>query len=198
MQLRSDNRSWGLVTQLLHWLIFLLILGQVVGAYYVKGLPVGMEKFVWLSRHKSVGMLILLLMIIRLIWRGLNRTPTLEGRASRLEAVVAAAHHWLLIVAVFAMIMSGWLASSAANLAPSFFGLFAFPPLIEPNKEEVDGLIALHRYVSWLLGGLVALHVAAALKHHFVHKNDVLKRMLPWSSLARGGDGRSSSGSDTQ
>jgi cytochrome b561 len=183
MNIRNDTRAWGAVSKTLHWLIVLLILNQWVIAARADALPLGVAKLQALGLHKSFGMTILALAIIRLVWRWLNPVPSLEGLAKDWERQLARLSHLLLYALIFAMPLSGWLMSSARNFPVSWFGMFQFPDLVGPDKGLYEFLHGLHGQLFAALCVVALLHVAGALKHHFIDKNEVLRRMLPFGGV---------------
>lgn len=179
MPFRNTTRAWGSFSKALHWIIVLLIINQWVIAQRADALT-GFAKFTALAWHKSFGMTILMLAVIRLVWRLANPVPDLSGETKPWERNLARLSHFLLYLLIFAMPVSGWLMSSAKAYGVSWFNLFAFPDLISKNDRTYEILHGLH---EWLFGALVTvalLHIAGALKHHFIDHNDVLRRMLPF------------------
>jgi cytochrome b561 len=184
MSLRNTTSRWGWLSQFLHWLIVVLIIVQVTLATLAGDLPPGVKKLALLARHKSVGITILALAVLRLLWRWLNPTPALPATLRPWEQSLARITHVLLYVILFAMPISGWLMSSARGFPVSWFGVFQLPDLVAKNRPLYHALVATHVSLSYVLYAVVALHVAAALKHHFVLRDDVLRRMLPGTSTA--------------
>jgi cytochrome b561 len=182
MALRNTLRRWGSLSQLLHWLIVVLIIVQVTLASMADDLPAGVRKIALLARHKSVGITILMLAILRLAWRWTNPTPLLPPTLKPYERTLARVTHALLYVLLFAMPLSGWMMSSARGFPVSWFGFFTLPDLVPKNKPLYEVLLTTHETLAWVLGAVVALHVAAALKHHFWLRDDTLRRMLPTTS----------------
>jgi cytochrome b561 len=183
MNFRNTTRSWGSVSKTLHWLIVLLILNQWVIASRADALPLGAAKLQALALHKSFGMTILALAIVRLVWRWLNPVPSLEGLAKKWERALAGLSHVLLYGLIFAIPLSGWLMSSARNFPVSWFGLFQFPDLVGPDKSFYDLMHGLHGQLFAALVIVALLHIAGALKHQFIDKNEVLRRMLPFGGV---------------
>ena len=183
MTLRNTIRSWGSLSKTLHWLIVLLIINQWVIAERADALPLGAAKLQALSWHKSFGMTIFALALIRLVWRWLNPVPTLDGKAKGWERMLAHLSHLLLYALIFAMPLTGWLMSSARNFPVSWFGLFQFPDLVSPDKALFERMHSLHGTLFAALVVVALLHIAGALKHHFIDRNDVLKRMLPFGGV---------------
>jgi cytochrome b561 len=182
MALRNTTRRWGAVSQLLHWLIVILIIVQVTLASLADDLPPGVKKLGLLARHKSVGITILMLALARLTWRLLNPTPALPLTLKSWEQSLARLTHALLYVLLFAMPLSGWMMSSARGFPVSWFGFFTLPDLVPKNRSLYETLLTTHGTLAWVLGAVVTLHAAAALKHHFMLRDDVLRRMLPLGS----------------
>lgn len=185
MTLRNTTYRWGAVAQFLHWLIVALLILQITLALMADELH-GMPKLAMLARHKSVGLTIMALALIRLAWRWLNPTPPLPPTLKTYERGLARLTHTLLYVLLFALPLSGWTMSSARGFPVSWFGFFQLPDLVPKNKALYNALVDTHATLACLLVAVVVLHVAAALKHHFVLRDDVLKRMLPASGSSQG------------
>lgn len=180
MQFRNTSRRWGAVTKLLHWLVVLLVIAQFALASAAEDLPLGMAKLALLARHKSVGLTILALALLRLAWRAGQPVPDLPQSMPRWQRGLAHGTHHLLYALLLAMPLSGWLMSSAKNFPVSWFGLVQLPDLIGASEAAYDFLHEAHEVMAGLLFATALLHLAGALKHHFVDRDDVLKRMLPF------------------
>jgi cytochrome b561 len=181
MAIQNTTRRWGSASQLLHWIIVVLIIVQVTLATMADDLPNGMRKLTLLARHKSFGITILALAIVRLLWRRLNDTPALPDTLKPYERFLARFVHGALYVLLFAMPLSGWMMSSARGFPVSWFGFIQLPDLVPRSKPLYEAFLTTHEVLAWSLGAVVILHVAAALKHHFVLKDDTLRRMLPFT-----------------
>lgn len=182
MQILNTTMRWGAVSKAFHWIIVVLILVQfTLGRIAHELPPFSPDKFNVLKYHKSIGLTILALVVLRLIWRVLNpAVPLLPTTLKPYERVLAKFTHAALYVVLFAQPISGWLLTSASNFPIRWFGLFRVPDLIGPNKELAHELEDLHETLAWTLALLAVLHIAAALKHHFWLKDDVLTRMTPF------------------
>jgi cytochrome b561 len=178
---QSSPTRFGAVAQGLHWIIAALIVLQFVLARMADDLPLGAHKLGLLARHKSFGMTVLMLAIFRLLWRWKNPPPALPADLTPLERRLARGTHVTLYVLLFAQPLTGWMMSSAKNYSVSWFGLFTWPNLIGKSETAFDFLRATHEILSDVLLAVAALHIFAALKHHFWDKNDVLLRMLPFT-----------------
>lgn len=173
------------LAQIFHWVIAALIVVQFVLARLAMPLPLGIHKLALLARHKSVGMTILMLAVLRLLWRLRHAAPPLPPGMTRFERAAAHATHAAFYVLLFAMPLTGWMMSSAKNYAVSWFGLFTWPNLIGKNETAFGFLRATHDTLSYVLFAIAVLHILAALKHHFWNRDDVLERMLPFTKTAR-------------
>ncbi|HEY0748146.1 MAG TPA: cytochrome b [Steroidobacteraceae bacterium] len=178
---QTSPTRYGAVAQTFHWLIAALIVAQFTLGWMAGDLPLGMQKLAMLARHKSFGMTVLMLAVLRLVWRLFHRAPELPLGMSPTERMLARGTHVLFYVLLFAMPLTGWMMSSAKNYSVSWFGRFTWPDLIAPNERAFDVLKTTHQTLSWLLLALAILHILAALKHHFWNKDDVLRRMLPFT-----------------
>ena len=183
MKLTNSSERWGGLTQLMHWVVVALIIAQFTIASIAEDLPLGMQKLAWLARHKSVGITILGIAVARLAWRLLSPGPALPSRLGPVERLLASVTHIGLYLALFLLPLTGWLMSSAKGYPVSWFNLVQLPDLIAKNEDTFTLLKETHEVLAVTLLGLALLHVAGALKHHFIYKDDVMKRMLPCLTL---------------
>ena len=177
--MRNTERSWGAPAKLLHWAIAALVFVQIALGWSAASWrlsPTKLDLFVW---HKSTGMVILALMIARVAWRWANPAPALPADTPPLERRGAKASHFFLYVLLFLMPVTGWIVNSAANIPFRIFWLIPLPAIVEPDKAMADAAARAHFVLFVVLSLLVTVHVAAALRHHFFKRNDVLVRMLP-------------------
>src|SRR6187397_328689 len=179
MPFRNTTHAWGSLSKAFHWLIVLLIINQWLIAERADELK-GLAKLEALAWHKSFGMTVLMLAVLRLVWRLMNPTPELATETKPWERVLAKISHALLYALIFAMPLTGWMMSSAKNYPVSWFRLFQFPDLVAPAEQTFHRMHDVHHLLFNVLVGVALLHVAGALKHHFIDRNDVLKRMLPF------------------
>jgi cytochrome b561 len=183
MSVRNTTRSWGSVSKALHWIIVLLIINQWVIGMRADALPLGLAKLQVLAWHKSFGITILALAVVRLVWRWMNPVPDLTSETRPWERALAKISHLLLYALIFALPLSGWLMSSAKNFPVSWFNLLQLPDLVAPNEALFEQLRSLHHTLFAVLVAVAVVHAAGALKHHFVDRNDVLRRMLPFGRV---------------
>ena len=163
----------------LHWGIAVLIFGMLGLGFYMTGLDLSPTKLQLFSWHKWAGVTVFMLVVVRLAWRVTHRPPALPAHMPALERFAAHAGHHLLYVLMIAIPLSGWLMSSAKGVQTVWFGVLPIPDLLAKDKVLGDLLQTLHMSLNLGLGLLVLGHVGAALKHHFIDKDEVLVRMLP-------------------
>ena len=164
----------------LHWVIAAAILCTFLLAQYMTGLQLSPAKLKLYSYHKWIGVTIFLLVLIRLAWRVSHRPPPPPASMPAWQHSAASIAHFFLYALTLAIPVSGWLMSSASGFQVVYLGLLPIPDLLAKNKDMADQLKQLHEALNWLMLLVVALHVAAALKHHLVDRDDVLRRMLPF------------------
>ena len=176
----EPRNRYSTVSLILHWLIAALVVTQValIWASEATDGPISRE---FVQIHKSVGLSILVLTLGRLGWRVANPAIPLPDAMRRWEKLLARTTHVLFYAFLIAMPLVGWAASSAAARDILWFGLFQWPLLPIGGGREVAGrLMDLHELAAKALYVLIVLHVAGALKHHFVNRDNVLHRMIPW------------------
>jgi cytochrome b561 len=176
---RNSREYWGRVSRWLHWSMVLLILTAVILGWWAKTAslsPLKLDLFVW---HKSVGMLILLLVVLRLLWRMANVTPELLS-ATPLERRAARLLQGGLYVLMVLIPLSGWVITSAAHIPVRVFWLLPLPPLVAADKHLALLAKQVHATCLVIFMLLLLLHIAAAFRHHFILRNHILKRMWLW------------------
>lgn len=184
MHWRNSATSYGIIAQTFHWLIAGLIFAQIGLGWYVDGLPLSLARLQWVSRHKSLGLLILTLFILRLVWRAIDPAPQLPQSVPRAHRRLAVTTHSVLYALAITAPVAGWLHASAAGLGASFFGLFPVPSLVSKNVGLSDLFASAHAWLVWTLAAVLLVHVAAAVRHA-VLGDRLLGRMVPWSASGR-------------
>lgn len=179
MQWRNTEASFGAVHKLLHWSIAALIIFMLALGLYMGEVPMGPDKYRLYGLHKATGMVVLLLAGLRLAWRLVNAVPPLPANTPRWQRLLANIVHKLLYVMMFAMPITGWIISSAAGFPVSVYGLFTVPVITAPDKALMHDMGEVHENLAWILMALIAMHAGAALMHHFMYKDNILRRMLP-------------------
>ncbi len=180
MSIRNNSQAWGSLSIGLHWLTFILILGLAMVGLIMTDLANGPLKIQVYALHKSFGLTVLALTIIRLLWRLLSTTPEITINTPAWQKWIAKLTHGLLYLLLFAMPISGWLYNSAAGFPLKYFGLFKLPKLsvYDPELKQLAG--DAHTTFFYILALLMLMHASAALKHHYLDKDNTLTRMLPW------------------
>ena len=163
----------------LHWLMTVLIFGLLALGFYMHDLPLSPDKLKLYSWHKWAGVTVFLLVWFRLFWRLGHVPPALPGHMSQPMRFAAHAGHALLYGLMIVIPLSGWLMSSAKGFQTVWFGVLPIPDLLDKNKETSDLLAQVHQALNLLLVAVLAGHIGAALKHHFIDQDDILTRMLP-------------------
>lgn len=183
---RNSVEAWGSVQKTLHWAIALAVVALAVLGWVMTGLPPGRRAFELYALHKSIGLTLLALVVARIAWRLSQPRPVWPAAMRAWERRTAVAVHVGLYATLVAMATSGWVLHSASGLPLRWFGL-ARVPSIAPRGDALKLLAAdVHYALFWLLALLVAAHVAGALKHHYVDRDDVLRSMLPrWRASPR-------------
>lgn len=172
-------QRWSTAIQLLHWLTVALIITLAIVGLWMKGLPRGPDKISVYALHKSVGLTVLALTLVRLALRARGSAPGLPETMPRWQRIVAHAMQVLLYLLLLAMPLTGWIFNSASGFPLRWFGLVALPALGAADPERKELFEFLHWALFWTLAALVILHATAALQHHFKNRDDILRRMLP-------------------
>lgn len=166
-------------SKLLHWLVAACVLTTVPVAIAMGRAHQGPTQDFLYNFHKSLGILIFVLMVLRLINRIVAGAPAPEPTIEPWQRALSSAVHGSIYVLLLAMPVVGYIANSAFGAPTPFFGLFNLPPIVGKNEALSDQLFAGHRLAGFLLVILVAMHIGAALFHHFLRGDNVLRRMLP-------------------
>lgn len=183
---RPSSRSPGRYTAtaiLLHWLLAVVVLGLFGMGLYMADLPFSPQRLKLYNWHKWAGMSFLILSVLRLVWRLAHRPPALPAEVSQAmpswQTRAYHATHHLLYGLFFAVPVAGWAYSSAAGFPIVLFGQLPLPDLLAVNKDLAEQIKPLHEWLAFALVGLAGLHIAAALKHHWLDRDGLLLRMLP-------------------
>lgn len=177
MCIKNSENKYGLVSVLFHWIMALIMIGMVIVGLLLADTEIFENRRAVMGFHKSFGITILMLVALRTLWRFTNLVPKMPEMAiwkKRLAHLV----HFGLYASMVIMPLSGWAMSSAAGYPVSFFGLFNLPDLVIKDKQLSGLFKEIHEVSATVLIILFILHVGAALLHHFIYKDNVLKRML--------------------
>ncbi|USD20920.1 cytochrome b [Microbulbifer variabilis] len=184
MQARNNQNNYGWVAIMLHWLMAPAIIGLFVLGWWMRQLSYYDPWYQQApSIHKGIGILLLIALVLRLLWRSVNITPRAAPGTPRWQALTASGIHNLIYLLLLAIMLSGYLISTADGRPIDVFGWFSVAATIQgiPNQEDIAG--SLHEILAWTLIILVSLHALAALKHHFFDKDVTLRRMLGLSGM---------------
>ncbi|HLZ96449.1 MAG TPA: cytochrome b [Steroidobacteraceae bacterium] len=179
-----DNTEdrYGAVAVLFHWSVAFLVIGLAALGLYMVTLPdVGFttKKVTLVLYHKEFGVLAFILLAMRLVWRVTHILPRLVERLPDWQKIAARFVHLSFYALLFALPVTGCLMSSAAGIPVSFFGWFMLPDLVHRDDELFHRYLAIHKWLGYVLILLIVVHAGAALRHHFVLKDDTLRKMLP-------------------
>lgn len=170
----------------LHWLLGLAILGMFAVGLFMADLPISPLRLKLYNWHKWAGVTFLALSVLRLLWRLTHRPPPLPQAITQAmppwQARAYHATHYLMYVLFFVVPLIGWAYSSAAGFPIVWFGQIPLPDLLAPDKALADMIKPLHAVSAFALVGLASLHIAAALKHHWIDPDGLLLRILPGRS----------------
>jgi len=174
----KPSSRYSLVAMAFHWVLALAIICSFCVGWYMSDLPFSMTRLKLFNWHKWAGVTILALSALRLLWRLFNKPPA-DLPMPVWQARAAHFTHGLLYVAFFAVPLSGWAYSSAAGVSIVWFGVLPLPDFVGPDKALAATLKDLHGVLAWSLALLVMAHIAAALKHQFIDRDGLIRRMLP-------------------
>jgi cytochrome b561 len=181
MRLSNTEQNYGAAAIALHWLMAILIVTLVAMGIYMVRLPdVGfnLKKITLILAHKEIGVLVLVLAAMRLTWRQFNPLPRLVDTVPEWQKVTAILVHLCFYALMIALPVTGWVMSSAAGIPVSFLGLFMLPDLV-PHDDSLFGRLGqLHNWLGYTMAGFIALHAGAALRHHFLLRDETLQKML--------------------
>lgn len=186
MPIRNTPEGWGLVARILHWAIAAIILFMLGLGFYTAEIVTNVyEQFGLVQIHKSWGFTVFVLALIRIVWRLANPTPPLPGHMPWHERALAHLGHYGLYVLMLVMPLSGWLMASASELQEMYgiknmvFGLFQMPDPFQPGDKALEDVFeAVHFWSALLMTAIIAGHAGAALKHHFIDRDNILRRMI--------------------
>lgn len=178
MQILNTKLKYGVVAKFFHWTMSIILIGMVCVGFYMTQESLGDGRFKLYDWHKSFGLLILFMAMFRIVWKIGNPAPLFSDKLANWQKLAAQATHWAFYVFMFALPLSGWLMSSAGGHEVRFFNLFTLPALLEPNKALAHQIHEIHEYLAYGLIATFALHIAALIKHEWIDKDPILKKML--------------------
>ena len=186
---RNSREHYGLIARALHWVIALAIIMLYAIANIMQAMEPGPDKWQLYDVHKSIGVIVLGLVLLRLLWRFTNPVPKLPAGTSTWQRKAASLSHFMLYAAMLVMPISAYAASKSGDFTVNIFGFYEMPDIVAWLRDTAPELIGrkkpihvwgnlIHEYTSYVLYALVGLHLAAALWHHYARKDGVMARML--------------------
>jgi len=183
MIIKNSREKYGSIAKLFHWLMAIIILTMIPLGLYMQPLPISSEKLKLYGWHKQWGVTVFILVLCRLGWRSVNVIPPMPAHLATWQKWAAHSVHFALYAFMIFMPLTGWMMSSAADLPVSFFGLFVLPDLVGPNETLRVFFATTHKWLAYGLILALVAHIGAALQHHFIYKDSILRRMLPWTKV---------------
>jgi cytochrome b561 len=179
MRLRNTADGFGAVAKAFHWVTLLLLVGSFTIALSMESLPLSPRKLQLFAWHKWVGLTVFLVVVLRLAWRLANPVPRQPKEMPPWQRRLAALSHAALYGLLIVMPVTGWVMSEALNLPVVYLGLFRIPSPFAVDRALGEAMRAVHLALALTLLALASVHTLAALYHHFILRDDVLRRMLP-------------------
>jgi cytochrome b561 len=180
----KPNTKYSPAAIAIHWLAALMILCAIALGVYMTGLQMSPARLKLYNWHKWLGISILAVSVLRLAWRLTHRPPA-DLPMPAWQRRAAHVTHWAMYALFFAVPLAGWSYSSATGFPVVVFGVLPLPDLVAPDKGLASALKTLHAGLAMALGGMIALHLAAVVKHQFLNRDGILSRMLPGVSKSK-------------
>ena len=175
----NTSSSWGSLARAFHWGLGIAITGMIAFGWWMNHFSARPDRFFYRSIHADIGYVVLLLSVLRLVWRSINPTPALPSDTTRWQRIAARVSHGALYAVTILVAMLGWAHSGARTPNYSdWFGLFHVPQITSPDKAAANAYEDRHILFAYVLLALIVLHLAAALWHHFVKRDRVTARMV--------------------
>ncbi|QPF82699.1 cytochrome b [Bradyrhizobium genosp. L] len=177
--IRNTAANWGSLARAFHWVLGIAIIGMLAYGWWMNHFPARADRYFYRSIHADIGYLVLLLTVLRLVWRGVNPTPELPADIPTWQRIAARVSHIALYLVTILVALLGWAHSGSRTPDySSFFGLFHVPQITSPDKAAADAFEHRHIFFAYVLMALVALHLLAVAYHHFVRRDRVAARMV--------------------
>ncbi|WP_019556787.1 cytochrome b [Thiomicrorhabdus arctica] len=177
MSLKNSELNYGIVSRANHWLSAFIFIALLAVGLYMTGLEKGEDRQALYALHKSMGIAIFGLMVLRLIWLKFSPNPVQLSK-SKFEHILAHSVKGLLYLAMLGMPISGWIMSNSGGHEVAFFDMFVLPTIIGEHETTHEISEFIHSTFGFLLIAIVLLHIVGALKHHFIYKDVALLRMV--------------------
>lgn len=177
MGLKDSTNYYGAVSRFNHWVSALIVIGMLAVGFYFNDLPRGDEKSYWLKLHIGVGGLIFVFLWFRVLWRVFSKSPAPVEQQKALH-IISQLVHWVLLISILVMAISGPMLIWTRGADINVFGWFSIPTPIGEMHDLHELMEEVHEVVAKVLFVTLSIHVAAAIKHQFISKNQVLARMV--------------------
>lgn len=174
----EQTPAYTATARVLHWLTAAGVLLAVPIGIVMFRIPGGPLQNALFDLHRSLGVVLFVLIVVRLAWRLTHKPAPLPDDIPMIQKFVAEATHVLLYAILLVTPIVGWIGTSAFGAPIFVFGLFQLPPIVDKDKATADLFLHLHQYIGWALTVLLVMHIGGALFHHFVKRDTVLLRML--------------------
>ncbi len=175
-EVTKSSSSYSLISKCIHWITALIILGLLCIGLYMSSLDYSADKLKLYNLHKSFGLLVLMLACVRVVWHFIKKKPAPLKTHKKWESFLSHTAHGFLYFAIFALPLNGWLMSSAGDFPITFFGIDV-PYITTKNEALFQTSREIHERLAFILMLVIGLHAAGALKHHFIDRDETLKRM---------------------
>lgn len=183
--MKNTTATWGPVARSFHWILAVVIIGMLAYGWWMNHIAARPDRFFHRSIHADIGYAVLLLMVVRLVWRAVSPPPALPDGTPRWSRVLSQLNHGALYLVTMIVALLGWAHSGAHKPDyASWFGLFRVPQFTSENRANAGLFEDWHIYFAYGLLALIVLHVLAALYHHVIRRDRVLARMLGGGSDA--------------
>lgn len=171
--------QYSSLSKAFHWVIAFVVIMMLIVGFFLDDIPEQFKGTAYMI-HKSTGITLFFLMIIRFIWIHSSGKPPLPKSMNHWEQILSRLVQYGFYLLLIIMPLSGWIMSVAADRVPTYFGMFKAPlPWIKSNKSLSEFMADSHEIIAWIIIAFITLHILGALKHHFIDKDNVLIRMLP-------------------
>lgn len=180
MAIRNTFNEFGSVAKFFHWIIALFVLLLIPLGFCMDDVTHSSLRELLYGLHKSSGLTVLFLLILRYLWRLLNPRPKFPATIPIWQAKLANWTHASLYILLLLQTLTGWIMSTAANHIPNFWGLAQIPaPWVLPNKTLAEICSYIHTYCAWVLVGIICTHIVGALDHWWIRRDGIFQRMQP-------------------
>ncbi len=179
MTIKNTLSEYGSVTKFFHWGIFIIFVCMFIIAEIMMDMDKGPDKWQLYGLHKSTGLIVFFIILARILWKLVNIAPVLPNTMNSKQKMIAHTMHFILYICMLALPISGYVMSMAGDYGISFYGLFDVVNVLPINKQLADIAHEIHEIAATAIYILIPLHIAAAVYHHRVLKDNLLTRMMP-------------------